>query len=165
MYCRSSVVHAGSSGNSRTIARIIGMPSSAACRAAWKRYGISRAFSRVNFRVTSTASSSNSHGTRYDELPCSRLWEESRPKASHRLKSAGSGVPSKPPMSWLQNPKPDMPSDSPPRRSPAMAGKVDSQSPLQWTGNCWDPAVAERAKTTASPAPRRLVSSSKTVRL
>ena len=56
----------------------------------------------VNFRSTSTDSSSKSQGTRYDDEPCSRLWEESRPKAIHRLNRAGEGVPSKPPMSWLQ---------------------------------------------------------------
>ncbi len=61
-----------------------------------------RSFSRVKWRVTSTDSSSNSQGTRYDELPCRRLCEESRPKASQRLNRAGVGVPSKPPMSWLQ---------------------------------------------------------------
>ncbi len=106
---------------------------------------------RVKPRATSTASSPNSHGTRYDEEPCSRLCEESRPKASQRLKTAGSGVPSKPPMSWLQKPKPLRDRDRPPRSDSAIASKDDQQSPPQWTGYCWPPAVAERAKRTASP--------------
>ena len=121
MYCRSRCVHAGSSGNSSAIARIIGVPSVAACSAAWCRYGINRALSFAKTRSTSTDSSSNSHGTRYDELPCRRLCDDSRPKAIHRLNNAGLGVPSKPPMSWLQYPNPDRPRESPPRRLSAMA--------------------------------------------
>jgi len=50
-------------------------------------------------------------------------------------------------MSWLQKPKPESPSDSPPRRLSAIEGKVELQSPPQWTGNFWPPAVAERART------------------
>ncbi len=46
-----------------------------------------------------------------------------------------------------------------------MASNVDSESPPQCTGNCCDPAVAERANTIASPSPRCLRSNSKTVRL
>jgi hypothetical protein len=57
-------VQPGSSGNASAIARIIGIPSAVTWRAAASRYGISRIFSRVNVRRTSTASSSNSHGTR-----------------------------------------------------------------------------------------------------
>ena len=54
---------AGSSGNSSAIGRSIGTPSltSAATRV---RYGISDIFNRTNRRATSTASSSNAHGTR-----------------------------------------------------------------------------------------------------
>ena len=44
-----------------------------------------------------------------------------------------------------------------------MEGNVLSQSPPQWTGNSQLHAVADRAKTTASPGPRRSRSSSKTV--
>ncbi len=64
MYCRSRCAQAGSSGNSSTIARIIGTPSVCAVRAAAYRYGMRLSFSRVNRRSTSTASSSKSHGTR-----------------------------------------------------------------------------------------------------
>lgn len=49
-----------------------------------------------------------------------RLCEESSPKAIHRLKTAALGVPSKPPMSCDQKPKPDSPNDSPPRRDSAI---------------------------------------------
>ncbi len=76
---------------------------------------MSRCLSWVNVRSTSTDSSSKSHGTRYEWLPCSRLCEDSSPNAIHRLNTAGSGRPSKPPMSWLQKPNPDAASDSPPR--------------------------------------------------
>ncbi len=123
---------------------------------------MSRILSRVNWRATSTASSSNAHGTRYELEPCSRLCELSRPNASQRLNTAGSGVPSKPPMSWLQNPKPEAARDSPLRSDSDMAAKLDSQSPPQCTGNCCPPAVADRANTTASPSPRSSTSRSKT---
>src|SRR5262245_38929015 len=98
---------------------------------------MSRSFSRVKSLRTSTASSSNNHGTRYDDQPCSRLCEDSSPKASHRLNSAGDGVPSKPPMSWLQNPKPDIPRLRPPRSDSAIDSYVASQSPPQCTGKLW----------------------------
>ena len=68
-------------------------------------------------------------------------------------------------MSWLQNPKPDDASDSPPRSDSAIETNVDSQSPPQCTGNCWPPAVADRANSTASPSPRSASSTSKTARL
>ena len=62
------------------------------------------------------------HGLAVDEprhavrlLPCRRLCDDSRPNCSQRLNTAGSGVPSKPPMSWLQKPKPESASESPPR--------------------------------------------------
>ena len=66
-------------------------------------------------RSTSTASSSNSHGTRYDEEPCSRLCEDIRPNAHQRLYTSAGAVDSKPLMSWLQKPKPQADSDSPAR--------------------------------------------------
>src|ERR1035437_6522182 len=120
-----------------------------------------RFLSFVNERMTSTASSSNCHGTRYDSLAWSRLCDERRPNAIQRLKTDAGGVPSNPPMSWLQKPKPDRPSDNPPaggapstplmsgpqkpnpdrpsdnppRRLSAIDSKVDVQSPPQWTGN------------------------------
>ncbi|TWH26131.1 hypothetical protein L600_000700000100 [Isoptericola variabilis J7] len=77
-------------------------------------------FRCVNRRATSTASSSNAHGTRYDDEPCRREWLDSRPKASQRLKTPASGVPSNPPMSWLQYPNPDSDSDRPPRSDSAI---------------------------------------------
>jgi len=49
--------------------------------------------------VTSTASSSKSHGTRYDPEPWKRLCELSIPNAIQRLNTSVSGVPSNPPMS------------------------------------------------------------------
>ncbi len=81
------------------------------------------------------------------------------------MNTSGTGVPSNPPMSWLQKPNPLSDSDSPPRSDSAIASKDDQQSPPQCTGYCWPPAVAERAKTTASPCPRSFSSSSNTVRL
>src|SRR6478735_6728157 len=116
----------------------------------------------VNRRVISTASSSNAHGTRYESEPCRRLCDESMPNASHRLNTAESGVPSKPPMSCDQYPKPEAARESPPRSDSAIEANVDSQSPPQCTGNCWPPAVADRANRTASPSPRSASSSSKT---
>src|ERR1035437_9154813 len=95
-----------------------------------------RFLSFVNERMTSTASSSNCHGTRYDSLAWSRLCEERRPNAIQRLKTDAGGIPSNPPMSWLQKPKTDRPSESPPRRLSAIDSKVDVQSPPQWTGYC-----------------------------
>ncbi len=74
---------------------------------------MSESLRRVKSRVTSTASSSNAHGTRTDVEPWRRECDESSPNASHRLKTAGSAVPSKPPMSWLQYPKPENASDRP----------------------------------------------------
>ena len=68
-----------------SIGRAIGVPASYASRASPARYGMSESLSRVNRRVTSTASSSNAHGTRYDDEPCSRECEESRPNASQRF--------------------------------------------------------------------------------
>ena len=53
-------------------------------------------------RAASTASSSKAHGTRTELDPWRRACEDGSPKASQRLNTAGSGVPSKPPMSWLQ---------------------------------------------------------------
>src|SRR3954454_16220955 len=126
---------------------------------------MSEFFSRAKLRVTSTASSSNAHGTRWELEPCRRECEDSRPKLTQRLNSPAEGVPSKPPMSWLQKPKPPRPSDSPPRSDSAMAVYVDSQSPPQCTGNRWPPTVADRAYSTASPVPRTLSIASKTVRL
>jgi len=79
--------------------RSTAVPVAAASRPAAYRYGIKASLSLVNVRVTSTASSSKSHGTRYELLPWNREWLESRPKAVHLLKTPGSGVPSKPPMS------------------------------------------------------------------
>ena len=114
---------------------------------------MSRHLSLVKKRSTSTASSSYTQGTRYDDEPCRRLWGDSRPNATQRLYTAAGGVPSKPPMSWLQNPKPDKHSDRPPRRLSAMDSNSEAQSPPQWTGNCWPPAVADRANRTASPSP------------
>jgi len=64
MYWRSRCVQLGSSGNSRAIARIMGIPCVVAWPAAPSRYGMSRILSLVNVRSTSTASSSNNHGTR-----------------------------------------------------------------------------------------------------
>ncbi len=65
MYWVSRYAIAGSSGNSRTIGRSIGVPAAGHLAGAGAaRYGISDSFSRVNRRVTSTASSSNAHGTR-----------------------------------------------------------------------------------------------------
>ena len=52
------------------------------------------------------------------------MCEDKRPKATHLLYTAGVAWSSKPPMSWLQNPKPDRPSESPPRRLSAMDSKV-----------------------------------------
>ena len=57
-YWRSSVSLAGSPGNSRIIARIIGMPAWCASTAFEKRYGIRRHFRFVKRRSTSHASSS-----------------------------------------------------------------------------------------------------------
>ena len=145
--------------------RSIGVPSVCASSAMRPRYGIRDSFSRVNRRVISTASSSNAHGTRTDPDPCRRECDESSPNASHRLNTSGSGVPSNPPMSWLQYPKPDRPSDRPPRRVSAMEASEESLSPPQWTGNCWPPTVADRANSTASPSPRTSRSTSNTVRL
>ncbi len=76
-----------------------GTPVAVASRPAAYRYGMSLSFSFVKMRVTSTASSSNAHGTRYESLPCRREWLESRPNAVQRLKTPASGVPSNPPMS------------------------------------------------------------------
>jgi hypothetical protein len=67
------------------MARSSGTPVAAASAAASHRYGMSRHLSRVKRRSTSTASSSNAHGTRTEWFPCSRLWLESSPKAHHRL--------------------------------------------------------------------------------
>ena len=64
MYWRSRCAHVRSSGNSSSIARITGIPSPCASTAAAHRYGISAFFRWANSRVTSTASSSNAHGTR-----------------------------------------------------------------------------------------------------
>ena len=47
-----------------------------------------------------------------------------------------------------------MHSDNPPRRLSAIDSKVAVLSPPQWTGNCCPPAVADRAKTAASPLPK-----------
>lgn len=110
--------------------------------------------------MTSTASSSNAHGTRYESEPWNRLWLESRPKAVQRLKTAGSGVPSKPPMSWLQCANPLIASESPPRRLSAIETNVEVLSPPQCTGMVCPPAVAERANSTASPSPRAPTSTS-----
>ena len=41
-------------------------------------------------------------GTRYEVDPCSRECDDKSPNAVQRLNTSGSGVPSKPPMSWLQ---------------------------------------------------------------
>src|SRR5699024_1536390 len=120
---------------------------------------------RVGRRATAPAASSTAHGAREELAPCRRECEESRPKASQRLNTAGSGEPSKPPMSWLQYPKPDSDSDRPPRRVSPIDGSEESLSPPQCAGNCWPPAVAERAKRIASPSPWRSTSRSNTVRL
>src|SRR5689334_7226561 len=106
---------------------------------------MSRCLSFVNVRSTSTDSSSKSHGTRYEWLPCNRLCEDSIPNGIQRLNTAGSGRPSKPPMSWLQKPNPDADSDSPPRSDSAIDSNVAELSPPQCTGNCWPPTVADRA--------------------
>src|SRR5690606_1657383 len=113
----------------------------------------------------STACSSKAHGTRYEVEPCRRECEDSSPNASQRLKTPGSGVPSNPPMSWLQYPKPLAASDSPPRRVSAIDSYVEVLSPPQWTGYGCAPAVAERANTTASPRPRSCSITSNTARL
>ncbi|CPU67141.1 Uncharacterised protein [Mycobacteroides abscessus] len=39
------------------------------------------------------------------------------------------------------------------------------ESPPQCTGNCWPPAVADRANSTASPTPRSSTSTSWTASL
>ncbi|MNW63579.1 hypothetical protein D3C74_418000 [compost metagenome] len=116
--------------------RIIEIPSRCASSATPARYGMSESLRRVNLRVTSTASSSNAHGTRTESEPCRRLWEDRSPKANHLLKTPASGTPSKPPMSWLQYPNPDIASESPPRSDSAIDAYVESQSPPQWTGSC-----------------------------
>ena len=88
----------------------------------------------VKTRVTSTASSSNTHGTRYEPEPWNRLCEPSRPKAVQRLKTPASGVPSNPPMSWLQCAKPLRARERPPRSVSAIDSNVDVESPPQCTG-------------------------------
>src|SRR5690606_35508713 len=108
MYWVSRYLQAGSSVNSIIIARIIGYPVSLVRTAFSYKYGIKLHLSLVKKRNTSTASSSNTQGTLIDLLPCNRLWEESNPKATHLLYISGVAVSSKPPMSWLQKPKPDM---------------------------------------------------------
>lgn len=75
------------------------------------------------------------------------------PNAIHRLNNSGSGVPSNPPMSWLQNAKPEDAVDKPPQRDSDMAENVDSQSPPQWTGNCCPPAVPEAWEPTDAREP------------
>lgn len=88
-------------------------------------------------------------GAEKERLTC----EEKTPKASHRLKRSMGGVPSNPPMSDVQNPNPLIPKLNPPLKLSAIASHVLSQSPPQWTGHCWPPAVAERANRTASFLP------------
>ena len=134
MYCRSRWPTAGSSGNSSCIGRMIGTPDAAASTPAWYRYGISRILRWVKVRVTSTASSSKIHGTRYEVEPWKRLWLPSSPNAVQRLKTAASGVPSKPPMSWLQCANPLSASDRPPRSVSAIDANVEVESPPQCTG-------------------------------
>ncbi|CPU63658.1 Uncharacterised protein [Mycobacteroides abscessus] len=98
----SAVYPARSCGSSSTSGRIIGTPSVCASSATRPRYGMSESLRCVNLRVTSTASSSNAHGTRTEPDPCRRECDDSSPNAVQRLNTPGSGVPSKPPMSWLQ---------------------------------------------------------------
>ena len=90
-----------------------------------------------------------------------RRQAELQPALEHRRP----GVPSKPPMSWLQKPKPESASESPPRSVSAIDSKVDMLSPPQWTGKRCPPAVAERAKTTAPGSPLASLSTSKTAAL
>src|SRR5690606_23876239 len=127
--------------------------------------GISESLRYVNLRMTSTASSSNAHGTRTEPEPCRRECEDSRPNGGQRVKTPGSRVPSNPAMPWLQYPKPDIDIDRAPRSDSAIDAYVESQSPPQCTGNCCPPAVADRAKSTASPWPRLRSSSRKTASL
>ncbi len=68
-------------------------------------------------------------------------------------------------MSWLQKPKPDIDIESPPRSDSAIDAKVEELSPPQCTGIRWPPVVAERAKSTASPAPRSSSRTEKTASL
>src|SRR5690554_1271572 len=165
MYCVSMYLHTGSPGNSIIIVRIIGYLVSAVLHAFSYRYGIKLHFSLVKKRNTATASSSNTQGTLIDLLPCSRLWEESIPNATHLLYTSGVAVFSKPPMSWLQKPKPDMHNDNPPLKFSAMDRYVAQQSPAQWTGYFWQPAVAERANSTACSFPFSSANNSYTVLL
>src|SRR5690606_7536829 len=129
------------------------------------RYGMRRSLSFEKVRVTSTASSSKAHGTRYESEPWKRLWLESMPNAVQRLNTPASGVPSNPPMSWLQCANPLHASDRPPRRVSAMDVYVEVLSPPQCTGIDCPPAVAERANSTASPSPRAATSTSCTALL
>jgi len=68
------------------------------------------------------------------------------------LNTAGSGVPSKPPMSWLQNPKPDSDSDRPARSVSA----IDANDDAEWH-RVLDVNVVAIARVTraALPALRR----------
>ena len=88
---------------------------------------------------------------------------DSRPNATQRLNSAGGGVPSKPPMSWLQKPNPPSPSDSPPRSDSAIddVRRLAVAAPVH--RERWPPTVAERANSTASPSPRSPATASNTV--
>ena len=78
----------GSAGEWRTL---VGQPFSIARIASLYRYGMSLHFSWVNLRSTALqpwsdwSSSSISHGTRYELLPCKREWEHNKPNCTQRL--------------------------------------------------------------------------------
>lgn len=106
--------------NSRRSGLRIGIPVLCDSSAYFQRYGRSDFLRFVKNSATLHASSSNAHGTLYEELPCSLECDERSPNATYLLKRSGEVVSSNPPISWLQNPKPDRARERPPLRVDAI---------------------------------------------
>ena len=152
-YWRSSGAHDGSSGNSSTIARIIGRPRSLRLHG-----GAPEVRHRDGCSARRTAG-------RPRPLP------RRTPRAPGTTPSRGAGrattaTRTQPPLEQRRGGRALEPADVvAPEPEPAEAERqpaaqrlghatyVDSQSPPQCTGNCCPPTVAERANSTASTVP------------